>query len=358
MMSTRQLPTGQFEWNLVSVVWMVATVVFVALFMARWFRAIDEDDRMHAGGARPSRRPADVRIARPAGLTLLGAGLGMLWTVDGLLQARPALAGSGFVTAVLRPLLPGEPGWLDRWLRWAMGVWNAAPLLWDSLAVLGQLAVGMLLLLGGRTKWGRVGLWLSLLWGLVVWVFGEALGGLVSRPPLLPIAGYPGAALLYAVASALLLIPDSAWRRPGFASGVRSALAVLWLLGAVLQAAPPFWTGTGLAGPIAQSAAMRQPAWVAMPIHWLARTALAAPADVNAVAVAALLLIGLGLWMGWRHWLFYSATAGVLAIIWWLGEDFGVFGAGTDPNAAPVWMLLIGCVWLVETRTAPDTTPR
>ena len=76
----------------------------------------------------------------------------------------------------------------------------------------------------------------SACWGLVVWVFGEAFGGIFA-PGLTWLFGAPGAVLIYVVAGvALVALPERTWqsRRLG-----RLLLAGLGLFGvgmAVLQA--------------------------------------------------------------------------------------------------------------------------
>ena len=50
-------------------------------------------------------------------------------------------------------------------------------------------------------------------WGLVVWVFGEAFGGIFGHGSSW-LFGSPGAALFYVVAGVLVSLPDLAWERP------------------------------------------------------------------------------------------------------------------------------------------------
>ena len=55
--------------------------------------------------------------------------------------------------------------------------------------------------------------WPRSAWGLVVWAFGEAFGGIFA-PGLTVLFGAPGAVLIYVVAGALLALPERAWDNP------------------------------------------------------------------------------------------------------------------------------------------------
>ena len=68
-------------------------------------------------------------------------------------------------------------------------------------------------------------------WGLVVWVFGEAFGGVLA-PGLTVLFGAPGAALFYCLAGALVALPERSWRSAALGrrllAGARSVLPRSW----------------------------------------------------------------------------------------------------------------------------------
>ena len=76
-----------------------------------------------------------------------------------------------------------------------------------------QVGIGIWLIVAARGPLSRLAGLVSVGWGLVVWVFGESFGGIFA-PGLTWLFGAPGAALIYAVAGALIALPERAWRSP------------------------------------------------------------------------------------------------------------------------------------------------
>lgn len=204
-----------------------------------------------------------------------------------------------------------------------------------------QGGIGLVLILGRNRRWGRLGLWATLGWGLVVWMWGEGLGGLLTGSASW-IAGDPGSVLVYMVSAGLLLLPDRRWRSGQVTRALGWGLAGFWIVGAVLQSRPGSGYWRHLSPIFFQAAENAQPAWISGPIYHLALwTALHGPL-ANGVATVGLLAVGLA-WL-WRP---YGRGTGILtgvilAAMWWFGQDFGVFGGvGTDPQTAPVLALLM-----------------
>jgi hypothetical protein len=79
-----------------------------------------------------------------------------------------------------------------------------------AAAVWIQLGIG-LWMLASRDGWSsRLAGLSGAAWGLIVWVFGEAFGGIFA-PGLSWLSGAPGAVTLYIVAGVLLALPARAW---------------------------------------------------------------------------------------------------------------------------------------------------
>ena len=83
-----------------------------------------------------------------------------------------------------------------------------------------------------------------MVWGLIVWVFGEAFGGIFA-PGLTWLFGAPGAVLIYAAAGALLALPDRSWQTPKLGRAMLAGFGLFLVGMAVLQAWPGrgFWQG-------------------------------------------------------------------------------------------------------------------
>ncbi len=279
-----------------------------------------------------------------AGRNILRIGLGLFWLLDGVLQAQPAMFSPLFVQQVLQPAAQGQPSWLASLLRTSAALWQQHAVAANLSAIFIQIAIGLLLLAGRDRPWGRVGLWLSIGWGLGIWVLGEGLGGLLTGAATV-LTGAPGSVLVYVVGAILLLLPARWWATGQVARWVRRALGLFWLAMAALQAWPPagYWMGQQLGGVFAMAASLPQPAPLAAPIHAMAALAAQSALVWNGLFVAIMVVLGLALLgRSTRRWA-YGLMAVWLLLTWWLGQDFGgpFTGAATDPNTAPVLGLLL-----------------
>lgn len=153
--------------------------------------------------------------------------LGCLWILDGLFQLQPKMFSSSFARGVILPVAIGQPAFVSDPIHWAASLFILQPILSNVLIVITQLAIG-LLILSKRTV--KIGLLLSIFWGLFIWGIGEAYGGIFSGQFSL-LMGAPGAALIYAVLSfAAFPSQDKITPSPRLAY----AWCVIWSLGALL----------------------------------------------------------------------------------------------------------------------------
>ena len=324
---------------------IIALLIFFLLAML-WVSV-----REWVPGSRTSFRPAAGDLAaEPRARQILRIGFGVLWILDGLLQAQPAMP-LGLASNVTQPSADGSPGWVRGLVDFAAKGWTYHPVSAAAAAVWIQIGIGIWLLTAARGPWSRLGGLASVGWGLVVWIFGEAFGGIFA-PGLSWLFGAPGAALLYAVAGGLVALPDRAWvgQRLG-----RAVLAVtgLFLAGmALLQAWPGrgFWQGSVgrqpgvLAGMVQGMAQTSQPGFLSSWVQAFGTFAAAHGFAVNLVVVVVLAATGLALASGQRAVL--RPAVGLLlvlcAVVWVLVQDLGVFGGlGTDPNSMVPFALLV-----------------
>ncbi|MGC1185617.1 MAG: hypothetical protein WBA31_10790 [Candidatus Dormiibacterota bacterium] len=300
-------------------------------------------------GLSPAKGPkaSAVSAPPPRSRIFLRRGLGSLWIVDGLLQAQPAMA-SQFAKAVIIPAATGQPSWLGHLIRLEARLWQAHPLDLAAATVFIQLGIGVAILAGGDYRLGRLALWFSIGWSLLVWAGAEGLGGALSAGAS-EISGAPGAALFYAIAAGLLLSPTRYWASAAIPAWIRRGTGGLLLLGALLQALPAegFWTRSGLSSSFSEMAHMAQPGGLADPILLVSRLALLHPIQFNAALIALMVVLGTGLLSGRAHGLWIGLTLVWLAASWWLGQDLGGLGTGTatDPNSSPLIALLLISSW-------------
>ncbi len=297
-----------------------------------------------------SAQPAAAAPAEPAGRRVLRIGFGLLWLVDGILQAQPGMA-IGLPSQVIKPAAASSPAWVQHLVNWAGTSWSFHPLQAAAAAVWIQVGIGIWMLATARGAPSRLGGLAGAVWGLIVWVFGESFGGIFA-PGLTWLFGAPGAAALYVVAGVLVALPDRAWRGQRLGRLTLAGLGAFLAGMAVLQAWPGrgFWQGAPhgqrgtLAAMTADMATTPQPhvlsAWVS------AFTAFdqAHGFVVNLVTVIVLAVIGVIFLTGRPALLLRPALIcfGVLCLAdWVLIEDIGVFGGlGTDPNSMIPFMLL------------------
>jgi cytochrome oxidase Cu insertion factor (SCO1/SenC/PrrC family) len=321
---------------------------------------------------RPARKPRPTS-REPAWRELLRIGFGVIWIFDGLLQAQPDMAG-GLPSQAIEPTAASSPTWVQHLVNWAGTSWSYHPVQAGAAAVWIQLGIGVWLIAAPRGSWSRLAGLASVAWGLVVWVFGEAFGGIFA-PGLTWLFGAPGAALFYCAAGVLIALPERSWRTPRLGRAVLSALGVFFIGMAVLQAWPGrgFWQGTlhgkqgTLTGMVASMASTPQPAILASWVRSFASFTAANGFAVNLFTVIALAAIGgvllssglpeVGLPAPPPQLLRATVIATVVLCLadWVLIEDFGFFGGvGTDPNSMiPMALVIVGGYLALRPAPAP-----
>lgn len=260
--------------------------------------------------------------------------LGLLWLLDGALQFQSFMYSKGFIRMLTRNA-SGQPHWLASSIRWAAHLAQQNLTVGNTLFSLTQVSIGLGLL---HRRTVKPALALSFAWSLGVWWFGEAFGMLFTDAAN-PLTGAPGAVLLYALVG-LLVWPGE---RPGGLLGIRRARTVwtaLWLAMAWL------WLLDANSGANATSTAID-----AAPsgISWLSGlqhdAATAAHGNGLLIALALAVIsaaIGIASVINWRPKVFLTAAIILNLAYWVIGQGLGGLftGAATDPNAAPLFILL------------------
>ncbi len=291
---------------------------------------------------------ADLAVPGRRGLQLC---LALIWLLDAALQFQPVMFGPWFVRAVIEPAAAGNPTFVRASVTWAGHL-----MLHQVAAFNAAFATIQLLIAAGLAvrRTVRPALALSVIWSLSVWWFGEGLGGVLAGST--PLAGVPGAALLYALLAVLVWPsaprPDGPSASPG---GLVSVAAASPAGAAAVAAWVALWGGLAhflllpanrapgsIAGLLSQTGG--QPRWLAGLMTGLAGAAahrgpeisivLAAACGGIAVGALARPLIGPAL-----------ALAAAMGVLLWIAEGLGgVFtGQGTDPNTGPLLIVLAAC---------------
>jgi cytochrome oxidase Cu insertion factor (SCO1/SenC/PrrC family) len=294
-----------------------------------------------ATGPRPAPGPAE-----PAGRSVLRVGFGLLWVLDGILQVQPKMAG-GLPSQVIEPAAQSSPLWVQHLVNWGGTIWSYHPVPAASASVWIQAGIGVWLLAAPRGWWSRSAGLASVVWGLVVWVWGESFGGIFA-PGLSWMTGAPGAVLLYCVAGALIALPASIWHTARTGRLLLAGTGVFWMGMAVLQAWPGrgFWHGTNgtLAGMVSSMAQTSQPRPLSALVSAFGSFDAAHGLAVNLLTVIALAAGGALLVTGRPALVRVGVIAGTVFCLadWVLVQDLGFLGGlGTDPNSMIPMILLL-----------------
>lgn len=340
---------------------LVVALILVLLAVAwRFLR----EARLRASEG-PASGYADDLGPEPAARRVLRYGFALLWLLDGFLQMQPDMP-LGMPSNVVQPAASTSPEWVRHLVNVGVTVWNNHPIQAATSAAWIQLGIGALLLAAPRGRWSRFAGLASACWGLVVWVFGEALGQIFA-PGSSWLFGTPGAALLYVVAGVLIALPERAFSSRLLSRGwIR--LTGVYLLGmALLQAWPGrgFWVGAAAArhgtGQLASMASEMtttpQPSVFSRLVADFGDFDLHNAFAVNLFVVVVLAAVGLVFLSGYRRLLLPAVVAfGVLAAAAWVFvQDLGFFGGvGTDPNSMIPTTLLVVSSYVALSRVPQE----
>ena len=139
------------------------------------------------------------------------------------------------------------------------------------------------------------------------------------------------------------------WAAPSFRRWLQLALAVLWLLDAMLQL-QSFMFGKGFSQMLAGMAA-GNPGFIADPITWSARLVAGHPTWANAAFASVQLFLAVGI--AWRPTVKVALAASIpwALGVWWAGEGLGGVLTGTanpvmgGPGAVIIYALLAVLLW-------------
>src|SRR5580693_2261257 len=176
-----------------AVIALLAVMALAWLAVRAWFPSPAVEPAVPAGPEAAARR-------------VLRVGFGILWIFDGLLQAQSAMP-AGLPGQVIAPAAASSPAWVQHLVNWAGTTWSYHPIQAGAAAVWIQVGVGAWLIAAASGRVSRLAGLASAGWALVVWVFGEAFGGIFA-PGLSVLSGAPGSAVLYLAAGLLVAMPD------------------------------------------------------------------------------------------------------------------------------------------------------
>jgi hypothetical protein len=276
---------------------------------------------------------------------LLWLGTAGLWTLAALLKLQPQMFSANLFINVLAPTAAdSQPAWLAALLSWTGDIWVHHMAIANFSVFLIEAAIAVLLWMGPDRRGGRTGLWILIVWSLIVWVAGEGLGSLLSGDASF-MSEAPGSAPLYGVAAAMLLLPRAFWIDGKATRWLRIGLGVFWACGTAMQLQPDFFTGAGLAG-VFGNVTMNgtQPPYMALLINMMVTTTYLHAIGWNLVFVLAMALLAAGFLLKAPARVMLWLSLSWLLFLWIFPQAFGSLwtGTGTDPGSAvPVVLLTL-----------------
>lgn len=312
------------------------------------------------GGGGPE--PGTLALEHPA-RRLLRIGFGLLWVLDGILQAQSAMP-LGMVPEVIQPAASSSPAWVQHVMSPMATTWTYHPIIAATAAVWIQLGIGIWLLVGPRGNGSRLAGLASIGWGLVVWTFGEAFGGIFA-PGLTVLFGAPGAVLIYCVAGLVIALPERHWQSPRLGRVILGTTGLFFVGMALLQAWPGrgFWQGRIGRGPGSLASIVQDMSQTPQP-HVFSSWATSFGAFdtahgwvVNLFAVIVLAVSGVVFLIARPPAVLRATVIGMAFLFlvdWVLIEDLGFFGGvGTDPNSAiPLILIFVAGYMALSPATA------
>ncbi|HEX3565369.1 MAG TPA: SCO family protein [Acidimicrobiales bacterium] len=310
--------------------------------------------RAVAAGARSAPAPIQAPYPEPAARRFLRITFGLLWLLDGLLQLQGAMP-VGLPGSVMTPAASSSPGWVQHLVNVGVTIWSNHPVTAATAAVWIQLGLGIFLLVAPRGYWSRAAGATSVGWGLVVWVFGEAFGGIFGHGSSW-LFGLPGGVLFYVVAGVLVALPETSWGTARLGKGVLRGMGAFFVGMGVLQAWPGrgSWSGAAhaqssagsLTTMVTQMSQVPQPSAFASWVRAFASFQAGHGWLVNFVIVVLLVGVGGAFLSGNLRVVRVGVIVGAVFCLatWVLIQDFGFFGGlGTDPNSmVPIALLFTG----------------
>ena len=316
-----------------------------------------------AGVVDADRRPRDLQ--RTFQLVLA-----TVWLFDAVLQLQPFMftKGANGLSGMLNGVAAGNPGWIAHTITWNGSIVYHQPFLTNTIFAGIQFLIAFGLIYRRTLKPALV---LSIVWSVGVWWFGEGLGAVFSGGAT-PFGGGPGGVLFYAVL-AVLLWPSEGPDTPFVAArtvGVRAAKAVwtvLWLLLALLCVVGSGRSPQALHDLVA-GLSSGEPGWLAR-IDRSTQSLFLHHGTTMAILLALVcVVVAAGVFLPPRvsQWTVVLAVV-VFALIWVAVQDFGgiLAGGATDPNAAPLVILIALLYWPQTTAprwsgesVLPASTPR
>lgn len=262
--------------------------------------------------------------------------LGILWLIDGILQLQPEMP-YVFLPYVLQPTLSSSTSGVYNIVLFGYNIWATHPVLYNAIASVIQLFLGIGLILDLNRRSTMLVLVLSAAWAFAVWVFGEGFGGIFNAGSSF-LSGLPGSALIYFFISVFVLVSILGWRIEKLIPPLMASIFIISFAFEVLPASD-FWSGYSLSRIPYNLIFLYQPRFLAESFIYFTDSFIKYDFYWNILFSACFLLAAI-FWIV-RPYIASIVSIPVIFFAWWVGQDFGIIsGYGTDPNTGlPLLMI-------------------
>ena len=293
--------------------------------------------------------------------------LGVLWLIDGLLQLLPQMWTMNMVNGVMKPMLDGQPGFVEPSLHFIIDQTTTHLIAVNLLISVVQILLGLgFLFLSDR--WIKELVWASIVWAVVVWYGGEGMSMLLTGQAG-ALTGAPGAVLLYPLLGLAVyprkLSADARTSDEGLLSRkvLRWVLTGFWFFAALLQLQAYWWqpgqVSQTIGGMVGQGGLNT---WLVDPVLTPLSNATAnIETPLNIALIVVFLALGIGLAVVKEKQLpaVLIASIVVSVVIWYCSQGFGMIltGMSTDFNSGLLLVVMALAVW-PSTRLAQSASER
>jgi hypothetical protein len=281
--------------------------------------------------------------------------LGVLWLIDGILQLFPQMWTMNMVNGVMKPMLDGQPGFIEPSLQYIVNQTTTHLIAVNLLISVVQILLGLgFLFLSDR--WIKELVWASIVWSLVVWYGGEGMSMLFTGQAG-ALTGAPGAVLLYPLLGLAVYPRRSAADARASDEGLLSrrvlrwVLAGFWIFSALLQLQPYWWQpgqiSQAIGGMVGQGGFNT---WLVDPVLTPLSNATAnIEIPLNIVLIVVFLALGIGLAVVKEKQLPSVLIASIVVsiVIWYCAQGIGMIltGMSTDFNSGLLLVVVALAVW-------------
>src|ERR1700677_5026504 len=288
-------------------------------------------------------------LARLTPRRMLQLALGVIWLLDGILQYQAFMYGKAF-PQMLASSAAGNPAVLATPITWNANFIAHNLAAYNTIFATIQVAIGLGIAWRPAVK---PALAASVVWALGVWWFGEGFNGILTSGGSSPVAGAPGAVIIYALLAVLLWPSDhEAPFEAARAVGRRRAQAlglILWASLAYFALLPASRAPHAISAMIS-SMAQGEPGWLAWTDTHAASLLSGQGLAASVVLAVACVIIAFGTYLPPRLARATLILAILTAAALWIAEGLGGMftGSGTDPNTGPLLALLALTFWPVH----------